>query len=232
MEKWLTVDRYTDKNGIVYKVTQGTCTDGEYLYLMLNNDDKNDYRSALLKIELATGRIAAIADGFSTGLTNDVTYNSKKKLILVVHNTPEAKKVTLIDAATMQYIKTVTLDFNIYSLAYDEVLDCYWAGLSGCYDFVRLDLDLKKIGNTYAGYSSGYTKQGMDCDGRYIYFILSAKNSVAVYKTDGSFVGLATLPESSNSAQNICHVGDTFYIGYNVSSAGGYIYLSEFSFSQ
>ena len=231
-DKWLTVDRHTDSTGALCKVTQGTCTDGEYLYMMLNNDDKTAYRSALVKIELATGKVVAIAEGFETGLTNDLTYNSKTKQILAVHNTPEPKKVTVIDAATMTYVETKTLDFNIYALAYDEVLDCYWAGLSGCYDFVRLDTDLKGVGSTYIGHSSGYTKQGMDCDGEYIYFILSAKNSVAVYKTDGTYVGLATLSDTSNSAQNICHVGDVFYIGYNVSSAGGYIYKSEFTVTE
>jgi hypothetical protein len=200
--------------------------------MMLNNDDKTAYGSALLKIELATGRVVGITDGFETGLTNDLTYNSVTKQILVVHNTPEPKKVTFVDAVTMTYVETKTLDFNIYALAYDNVLDCYWAGLSGCYDFARLDTDLKKIGSTYIGHSSGYTKQGMDCDGEYIYFILSAKNSVAVYKTDGTYVGLALLPDTSNSAQNICHVGDTFFIGYNVSSAGGYVYKAKFTITE
>lgn len=224
MTKWQTIDQYTDANGNLCKVTQGTCTDGTYLYMMLNNDVKASYRSALLKIELATGKIVATADGFEAGITNDITYNPKTKQILVVHNSPEPKKVTIINAETMKYIETKTLAFNIYALAYDEVQDCYWAGLSGGYDFVKLDLNLEKVGSTYSGYSSGYTKQGMDCDGKYLYFVLSAKNSVAVYETNGTFVGLITLPETSNSAQNICHVGDTFYIGYNVSTAGGYIY--------
>ena len=224
MTKWKTIEQYTDANGNVCKVTQGTCTDGTYLYMMLNNDVKASYSSSLLKIDLATGNVVATAEGFSTGITNDITYNSKTKEILVVHNSPEPKKVTIINAETMAYVETKTLAFNIYALAYDETLDCYWAGLSGCYDFVRLDLNLQKVGNTYTGYASGYTKQGMDCDGKYLYFILSAPNSVAVYKTDGTFVGLVTLPETANSAQNICHVGDTFYLGYNVSSAGGILY--------
>nr|MBQ4140232.1 hypothetical protein [Clostridia bacterium] len=229
MTKWQTVDQYTDGSGNLCKVTQGTCTDGTYLYMMMNNDVKSSYRSALLKIDLATGKIVATSEGFGTGITNDITYNKKTNQILVVHNSPEPKKVTVIDADTMKYVETKTLGFSIYALAYDEVLDCYWAGLSGCYDFARLDNDLKQVGETYPGYSSGYTKQGMDCDGKYLYFILSAKNSVAVYKTDGTFIGLATLSDSSNSAQNICHVGDTFYIGYNVSSAGGYIYKATFN---
>ena len=223
MTKWQTVDQYTDSKGNLCKMTQSTCTDGTYIYMMLNNDKKASYVSALIKIDIATGKVVATSEGFETGITNDITYNPKTKQIIVVHNSPEPKKVTVIDAETMKYVETKTLAFNIYALAYDEVLDCYWAGLSGGYNFVRLDLNLEKVGETYTGYSSGYTKQGMDCDGKYLYFVLSAKNSVAVYKTDGTFIGIVILSDSSNSAQNICHVGDTFYIGYNVSSAGGYL---------
>ena len=36
----------------------------------------------------------------------------------------------------------------------------------------------------------------------------------------------SALPAGANSAQSICHVGSTFYTGYNVSDAGGILYTA------
>ena len=57
-------------------------------------------------------------------------YNSKLKEILVVHNSPDTREVTFIDAETMTATRTKTFDFNIYALAYDSVNDCYFAEIS------------------------------------------------------------------------------------------------------
>ena len=68
--------------------------------------------------------------------------------------------------------------------------------------------------------------QGGCTDGTYVYAVHSAANTLVIYKTDGTPVGVCALPAGANSAQSICHIGSTFYIGYNVSDAGGILYTA------
>ena len=224
MTELATLNRYTDSGGNLYKVAQGSCTDGEHIYLAMNNDISSGYRTVIYKIDPQTGAVLNTVEGFTTGLTNDMTYNSKTDRILIAHNTPEATKFSVYEADTLEHVETVTLSYNIYCIAYDPVRDGYWVGLSGTYDLAFLDADLNRT--VYSGYNTGCTKQGLDCDGTYVYAVHSAANTLVIYKTDGTPVGVCALPVSTNSAQSICHIGNAFYIGYNVSDAGGILYTA------
>ncbi len=228
----LSLDRHTDANGNICKFVQGSCSDGKYLYQMLNNDKSSKYVTTLVKIDLNTKEIVLTAEGLKTGVTNDITYNSKTKQIIVVHNRPEAKEISIFDSETLTLVLRKLITYSIYGIAYDSVNDCYWAGISGGYNFVCLDTNFEKIGDICVGKRTGYSKQGMDCDGTYIYFLQSATNSIVIYKKDGTFAGIISLCDIDNSAQSICHVGDVFYIGHNVSSAGGIIYKMSIEFDK
>ena len=217
---------HTDSAEALCKMAQGSCSDGTHIYLAMNNDDSTGYRSVIYKINPQTGAILATFEGLELGLSNDLTYNSRTGEILVVHNKSDAKKLTVLDAATMTAKRTVTLAYNVYAIAYDAVQDRYFLGLSGTYDFALTDGDFNKL-ETYTGHSSGYTKQGMECDGTYLYFVQSGSNNLAVYKTDGTYVGAALLPEGVGSAQSVCCVNGVLYIGYNDVDAGGMLYRTE-----
>jgi len=225
MTELTTIDCYTDSNDVLYKVPQGSCTDGEYIYLAMNNDISSGYLTVICKIDPRTGAVISRTAPFSAGLSNDMTYNGKTRQILLAHNTPEATKLSLYDADTLTLVETVTLDFNFFSIAYDSAKDCYYAGISSTYALAVLNADFERIG-TYGGYNSGYTKQGMSCENGYIYCIQSATNSISLYRNDGCFLGQFALPVAENSAQSICRIGNTFYIGYNVSAAGGILYTA------
>ncbi|MBQ9098346.1 MAG: hypothetical protein IJY50_02855 [Clostridia bacterium] len=227
MTLYKTLPQYTDGSDNLCKVVQGSCTNGTYLYQAMNNDLADGYVSALHKIDLGTGEIVATKEGLQTGSANDMTYNGRANQIVVAHNKGGGALVSLFNADTLELIETITLPFNIYCIAYDGIKNGYWVGISGGYDFALLDANFQQTGTIYTGYNTGYTKQSLDCDGEYLYFLHSATNSVVIYQTDGTYVGCYTLPESNNSAQSICHAGTTFYVGYNVSDDGGMIYTTK-----
>ena len=229
MSNKFNISTYVDSNNNKCSVPQGSCTDGKHIYIAMNNNVKSNYVTAISKVDISTGNIIATTDGFNTGITNDLTYNSKTNQIIAVHNTPSPNIISIIDADTMTVVERKTLAFDIYGLAYDETSDCYFAGISNGYNFVRLDADFNQFGDAFIGQSLNYTKQGMDCDGEYIYFALSAQNSVAIYNTNGNFVNVVLLPESQNSAQSICHIDGRFYIGYYDTSGGGIFYDCVFT---
>ena len=156
---------------------------------------------------------------------NDMTYNSKTKEVLICHNKPKNKRISIFDAETMAYKRTVEIAHNIYALEYDEYNDCYWVGISNSYDFVKYDAELKTHGTVQKGYSNGFTKQGVDDDDKYLYFVLYKTNCIAVYTKEGEYVRQIDLPVTKGEPENISHVGDVFYIGYNNPSwTGGIVY--------
>mgnify|MGYP002508356923 CR=1 FL=1 len=107
---------------------------------------------------------------------------------------------------------------------YDDDGDCYWFGISHGYDYARYDTALKKY-TEYRGFNNGFTKQGMDADDKYVYFVLYKTNCIAVYTKDGEYVRQIDLPVTAGEPENISHVGDVFYIVYNNPSwTGGIVY--------
>ena len=177
------------------------------------------------EIDPQTGAILATFEGINTGLTNDLAYNSITNEIAVIHNKPSSKKISILDAATLTEKRVITLSFDVFSIAYDPTTGDYLLGLSGSYNIARVSSDnLEQRIATYTGVNTGCTKQGMECDGTYIYCVQSASNNLAVYTVDGTYVGSYALPDGVGTAQSICHVGNTFYIGYDNASAGGMLY--------
>ena len=229
----------TDKNGVKCYVVQGSCTDGTYLYVASNDgQSKSDQSiSVVRKYHIETMTLVETYENLKISHCNDMTYNPETKELLMVHNSPDRQNVSIYDAETMTYKRTVALrqkiqsmyyKLEIYSMSYDPYEQCYWVGISNSYNFAKLDFEFNVIGDIYTGYSSGYTKQGMDIDSKYIYFLQYKNNCIMVYTKAGKFVRQIDLPKTSYEPENICHIGSTFYIGYyQGSTAGGVMYRTE-----
>ncbi len=225
MTELYTVKTHTDANGIKCRIIQGGCTDGEYLYTCLNDGASSGAVTTIVKTELITGKVVARYENIMIDHANDLTYNPKTNEILACHNSPNNQKISIFDAETMEYKETKVIRHSIYAIEYDEALDRYWVGLSGCYDFISYDSELKKYGEYYRGYSNGFTKQGMAADDNYLYFVLYNTNCIAVYTKEGDYVRQIDLPVTKGEPENISLVGDVFYIGYNNPSwTGGIVY--------
>ncbi len=222
---------YTDSNGVYCKIVQGSFTDGKYVYVTLNDGNSEDPNSisAIRKFDAETGELIKTYENFSFCHCNDMTYNPKTGEFVVVHNAPNRRWISIFDLETMTLKKKLKLDLKIYSMSYDPYENCYWVGISGGYTFAKLDLDFKQIGEIYTGFESGFTKQGMDIDSKYIYFLQWKKNCIQVYDKSGNYIRQIDLPIGFYEPENICHIGDVFYIGYYTTSpAGGRIYKTQF----
>jgi len=100
---------------------------------------------------------------------------------------------------------------NIYSIAYNASNDTYIAGISGTYNFAVLDEDFKQI-KRIKGVNTGYTRQGCDCDDKYIYFVQSGgENVVVIYDYSGKQVDMIPLGHS-HEVENLFHVGKNFFL--------------------
>ena len=218
MEEMLTFSSYTDGKGNTMKMAQGMCTDGTYLYIAQNNSDAQT--SIIRKIDPKTGTTVQIFEGIEAGLTNDLLYNPNTNQIIAVHNGQTPKCVSVYNANTLAFVKKVTLEMSIFAMAYDSVKNCYYAGVSSTYHYAPLNTDFQRVGATMECPSLGNKKQGMYCDGKYFMMIMSESNTLAFYETDGTFITTLALPVTANAAQDLCKIGDTYYIIYATSSGG------------
>ena len=205
------------------KVIQGGTTDGKYLYVITHNGDKTiNAESILQKIDIKTMKTVARSERLRVSHGNDIVYKKNTNELLVVHCYPDGKMVSVFDADTLKFKRKIELPISIYCMSYDESLDCYWVGVSSGDTFAKLDADFKFV-KRYMSQMHDYVTQGMDCDDTYLYFVRYKKNCVIVYTKDGGYVGEYPLT-FPGEPENICHIGDYFYVvGNNSNWSGGVI---------
>ena len=124
----------------VYSTIQGACTDGKYAYFALTNGV-----TTIMKYDINTWELVDKQNIVNMGHSNDMTYNSNKKYLVVVNNAPYYDTLTLIDAETLDVIKDVQIKADVYSIAYNAKRKQYVVGISGSYDYTLLNEDFSVI---------------------------------------------------------------------------------------
>jgi len=208
-----------------YHVQQGSCTDGKYAYLILEN--QVDHLGSIWKYDMSDWSLVNHVYGLEIDHGNDMTYNPKIGMLVVVHNAPNYTRLSLVDPDTLSVVKTWDQPRQMYSITYNEARDQYAVGISGTYDFAILDADFNEFAY-YRGQDTGLVKQGMDSDDNYIYFPQNKKdnsvNRVQVYDWTGSFITSIRV-SAFQEIESMFHVGDDVYLAFNAS--GSYLYKAD-----
>lgn len=196
-------DAKLDKSATV----QGACTDGEYAYFAVNRGS-----TKILKYNVSTWKLKKKSSSLNLGHANDMTYNSRKDLIIVANNEPDHKKLTFIDPDTLTVTGHKKIKLKIYSISYNESRNQYVVGISGTYNFAILDSNFKVV-KKFKGVNTGYLRQGGDCDDNYVYFAQSGSsgNAIVVYTWGGKHVDTIKVAKSME-IENIFHVNNNVFI--------------------
>ncbi len=218
-----------------YTVTQGGCTDGRYVYLVVENQKtlpdgtkisnyktENHY-SKIVKLDPETWEIVKTSEALPIDHGNDLTYNVKTGELLLSHCQPNAKYISFVDPETLAVKQKKLLPANIgfFALAYCPEYDRYAFGTNG-QDIAILDSSLELV-KQHSITSTGYVTQGFDCDERYIYCLQYKQNVIMIYDWDGTLVARVDIVGLAFEPEFIFRYGGEFYIGCN-NSAGGQIY--------
>lgn len=232
-------ERYTLKNAALvaeiaamgmYSVMQGGTTDGKYLYYCLENQMLEAHESYILKVDPKTGKIVKRSASLQLDHSNDMTYNAKLNQLLVVHNAPNRRLVSFVDADTLEKVNTIKLDYEIFCMAYNERRDEYCIGISGGQTFAVVDAEFKLLRRYNIGAGTGYTTQGMTCDENYLYFAQSGANVVVVYDWEGNQIDIVPIEFTNLETENISVIGNDVYIGFYTGRAGGgCVYKTSFT---
>lgn len=206
-----------------HKSAQGACVDseGKYLYVSMQTSNK----SSLAKYELETGKQLEVIANTGTDHSNDMTFNAKEDFMIVVHNAPNYARITTFKNGTMEKLKTVDIVCKMNGLAYCAERDQYAAGISGTWNFWVLDSNFKKVGGMESGVNTEKTRQGLDCDEDYVYFVQSAAtgnpgNIIMIYSWQGEFLARVELTHNTQEGETLLHVGNQLYLHCNRGSGG------------
>lgn len=215
---------------------QGGASDGQYLYFICVTN--NDSRLRIVKVT-PDGTIVNQSKNFTRGQLghgNDITYNSKLKL-LVVSTWDEGRggnTAKLIDPNTYEIKKSVSTNDNVglTNICYNATTDQYV--VSG----KIYDGNLKYTGKrlyTPAGVDDDANttegkvlNQGIECNASYIYVMRvvwgqNGYNVIAVYNWSGDNVAVYKVDKLNDEGENMAILNGIFYMGINEGgmSSGG-----------
>ncbi len=201
-----------------HMVLQGACTDGKYAYVIFENQKVSPSVGIIRKIELATWKVVKDSQPLAIDHGNDICYNSKTGMLVVSHNAPDRTKVSFINPDTLELVETIKIGYEIYSITYNPELDRYALGISHGFNFVIVDSNFNYVGKRFhIGQVTGFTKQGMDSDEKYIYFVQSWENCIVVYDWEGNYIKTINFENKiKHESEAIFHIGRSFYITFNI----------------
>lgn len=232
-------------------VMQGGCTDGTYGYFFMeyqggkgNYSNSATHDTVIVKVDLATNKMVKCSEPLKLGHSNDGCYNSRTGQLVVVYNGNNKDLIKFIDPETLTITEEKRIGVNIFSIAYKESTGQYVVGLSGGRDFAILDADFKML-SSYKCTDKGpeeilsYTlgtdllTQGIDCDSKYVYFVLSGKevkngttiwtDYLVVFDYNGNYQFTKVLPGLTLEIENIFHIGTDIYVACNGGSEPCYL---------
>ncbi len=224
---------------------QGGCSDGEYIYQgfilrdRVNNEKDNICKIVKIKPDFDpnTQDVVLTSGELALNHTNDLTYNSRTGEIAVAHNNPNRTKVSILDADTLEFKRSVTILPSIYSISYNYERDVYVVGISSSQNMMLLSSDLtRKVSNiirSATGATASMTTQGICSDDTFIYHTLwnsggkasdYNKNVITVYDWYGNHVGTIYTKITIESENIIVHGGELYVCAYSSGGVASYIY--------
>ncbi len=213
------VGKYQESSG--YRVGQGACTDGRYAYLIFENQGLDPHMCKIGVVDLGSYKLIKFSDPLPLDHGNDIDYNPKTDELIVSHNSPNRKTLSRIDPISLTVIEKFDIDTDVYGITYRESTNTYCLGVSYCYDFAIYDSDFKQI-KRWSGVDTGFTKQGIDSDSKYMYFSQYKTNCIDVYDWDGEYINRIEISEQGMELEAIFHIDDVFYVTF---ISGGRIHL-------
>jgi len=218
-----------------YDTLQGGCRSGNYgFYVMYNRKVE---KCKIIKVNLTTGKVVKRSGVLKISHGNDLTYNPNKKVLVAVHSTQNAKKVSEINPTTLRIIRTRIINLNkplpgmsearrasytgIGAIAYNSTYRQYVVRIKPLNDLLYLDENFNPVRYVRLIERDSQLYQGMDTAGNYILIGQSFKdgkpyNIISVYDWNGNYLSKVNI-KKGYELENIYHYGNTFHAAFYTS---------------
>ncbi len=227
-----------------YYIAQGAATDGDHIYVVLKH---NEFEGVVVKTDF-NGKILKISNVYDFGHANDMTFDTDKNLIVLVHGTSSentkngngnGRRFSLLDPDTLEVIHSPEAGFDIGkeagAISYNTETGVYTIGrLCTYYHQFKMNSDysLSYSFSTLRGSAESekrvdYIGQGLGGDNRYVYFPYSGiqrnadGNLLVVYDNFGKYVTTLKI-DSPMESESLFFDEGRYYICFNWGS--GYIH--------
>lgn len=213
-----------------YSVVQGGCTDGTYAYYLMVSTKTQKGR--VLKVRLSNNKVAARSKVLNTYHGNGMTYDSKRKKLVVIAREHRKQEITVIDAKTLKVTRQGNVKYNNYAgadedslsrihqqqglaaIAYVARYDCYIALERVYHNLLIFNPDtFEAIGMVHTDISDTFpgTFQAMDADDKYVYLLMSSYNKGGKRQPYNLILALDWNSENMLPAVNACKSKDLRY---------------------
>lgn len=224
-----------------YDTLQGACAYKGFGYFALFNRDVE--KCKIVKVRLSDLKVVKVSKALPVQHANNLTYNSKKKLLMATCCRPNKDRVVFINPKTLRYVSRKDIKLksskkipqsvvNKYkgftAITYNAKHDRYIGRLRGSNDVIIFSGKLKPLKYVkMKGNNNEMLKQGMESVGDYIYDVRSFKgkynyNMVTIHTMSGKYVGKMKFSRGSlpgKELECIFHDGSQFYAGFYFSTS-------------
>lgn len=217
-----------------YDILQGSCTDGTYAYYLLHNKSADNCK--IVKVKRSNLKVVKVSGVLNVAHGNDMTYDSHRKRLVVVHSTgADPKALTSVNPNTLRVIESQHVQIPkklaggsledakaataFCGIAYSSGRKQYAVTLSHNYNFVVLDSELHPVRYIKVRKKNNYIVQGIDATDDYILLAQSPKTSkqkyniITVYDWDGNYISKINV-KKGYEIESIYHVGSNYYAGF------------------
>ena len=217
-----------------YDTVQGSCTDGKYGYFIMYN--RKVEKCKIVKIKLSNRKVAAVSGVLEVAHGNDMTYNSDTKQLVVVHNTKNPKRLSIVSPKTLTVIEQKDLTFpskipgstaggksytvasktikGFTGISYNAVNKKYVLLLKTTGHLLIMDNNFQPVVYIEPTKKYGYTMQGIDTTEDYILVAQSgSQNLISVYNWDGEYIGRVNVLRGYEM-ESIFHAGSQYYASF------------------
>ncbi len=192
-----------------YDTFQGACASKKYSYHVLYN--RRTQKCRVIKVSLKTHKVIRVSAIYSLDHGNDLTYDSKRDIIICVHYGKHPMRLTVLSAKTLKKKKHVNVKIpseglfgasekfvksikGITGIGYDEQADEYIVSIQGTRHYMALSPKFKPLRVIKVPKLDPYMRQGMTVRKGFILRSFSAdkkpytNNIVYVFDTAGNYV--------------------------------------------
>ena len=198
-----------------YYVGQGACSDDTYAYFILKGSA--DGEAVITKHDLKRGYVVKRSEPIYVFHGNDMTYDSARNLLYIVHGSSEGKILTTVDPETLEVVsQSVSIKKGAGAITYSPERDMF-AISQGGKTLHFLDSELK-VTKSLTREVLDYTAQGMGSDEDFIYFPMSPKgdnkdNILVVYDWSGNYVTTIHL-DTDRESESMFVVDGEYYVSF------------------
>ncbi|MBO5077438.1 MAG: hypothetical protein J5584_07600 [Clostridia bacterium] len=196
-------------------VGQGACSDGKYVYFILK--PSADGEAIIAKHDLKKGYLIKRSEPIYVFHGNDMTYDSARNLLYVVHGSTEGKILTTVDPETLEVVtQSVNIKKGAGAITYSLERDIFAISQGG--KNLRFMDSGHNITSSVTREELDYTAQGMGSDEDFIYFPMSPKgdnkdNILVVYDWSGNYVTTVHL-DTDRESESMFVVNGEYYVSF------------------